>query len=262
MEELSNIKNNVFLKIVIPCFNVGTSISKCLDSILSQKFNDYVIILVDDQSTDNTADVISEYTKTHDNIKYIKVDEKRYAGGCRNAGYQYPIDSEYVWFMDGDDYLKDEFVFDAIYNAVSKKKPDVLFVGYEIHDREKTQTVKIENKAIDSYMYTHDCAPWTKIIRSDKMVLFAEHLKCNEDVLQHVLLIDAIDTFDCLNKVCYVYFKEYKSKGARFQHMPLFMAIAFDYIFYKRMRRDIGYEAMKNKIYLAFDKMKKRLENM
>ena len=210
MENSSNTKNCTFLKIVIPCFNVGKTISRCLDSILSQKFKDYVVILVDDQSTDNTADVINKYIKNHTNIKYIKVDEKRYAGGCRNAGYQYPIGSEYVWFIDGDDYLKNDSVLTDVFNAISKNKPDVLFVGYEIHDKEKTQTVKIENKAIDSYMYTHDCAPWTKIIKCNKMVLFAEHLKCNEDVLQHVLLIDAIDTFDCLNKICYVYFKEYQ----------------------------------------------------
>ena len=227
-----------------------------------QKFNDYVVILVDDQSTDKTAEIIKPYIESNNNIKYVKVDRKRFAGGCRNEGYQYPIMSEYVWFIDGDDYLKDEFVLSEIYKKLLEKLPDVLFVGYETHDREKIQNVIINDKQIDLYMYTHDCAPWTKIIKNEKMVLFAENLKCNEDVLQHLLLIDAIDTFDCLDKVCYVYFREYKSKGARFHHMPVFMAIAYDYIFYKKMRRDIGYEAMKNKIYLAFEKMKKKLENM
>ena len=77
-----------------------------MNSILNQTFQDYICIIVDDFSTDESPKIIERYVKQYpEKFKFIRLFEKVYAGGARNVGIDYPIDSEYTQFIDGDDLL-------------------------------------------------------------------------------------------------------------------------------------------------------------
>ena len=98
--------DKVFFKIVIPNYNNMPYIQQCLDSVLRQTFQDFKIILIDDQSTDMSYEFAKMYERKYpDKLIVLKAPEKKMAGGCRNMGIDWPLECEYYYFLDSDDYL-------------------------------------------------------------------------------------------------------------------------------------------------------------
>lgn len=93
------------ISIIVPVYNTQKYLSKCLDSILSQKMQDFEIIVVNDGSTDNSKDIINEYIiKYPEKIKYL---EKENGGlsDARNFGVK-NASGKYLCFVDSDDYIE------------------------------------------------------------------------------------------------------------------------------------------------------------
>lgn len=94
------------LAIVIPCWNASKFLAKLLDSILLQTYTDWVLYAVDDQSTDNTLDILERYQKDDSRIKLIVRSRlPKGAQTCRNIGFEQAMESKYVIFMDSDDLI-------------------------------------------------------------------------------------------------------------------------------------------------------------
>ena len=60
------------ISIIIPVYNVEKFIRQCLDSILSQSYKNYEVILIDDKSKDSSLDIIREYEKKYSNFFVIE----------------------------------------------------------------------------------------------------------------------------------------------------------------------------------------------
>ncbi len=91
------------ISIVIPVYKVEKVLKRCVDSVLSQTYTDYEVILVDDGSPDTCGDICNDYADAHENI--LAIHQKN--GGlsaARNTGLQ-KARGEYVMFLDSDDYL-------------------------------------------------------------------------------------------------------------------------------------------------------------
>ena len=115
--------------IIIPNYNYEHTIEKCLNSIFNQTYKNYEVIFVDDMSTDKSVDIAYRFVDKLPNIKIIQLQQKRYNGGARNEAYLHLSEEvDYVWYVDSDDWLKDEFVLEKI-NQRLQMQPDVLFVG-------------------------------------------------------------------------------------------------------------------------------------
>ena len=92
------------ISVVIPLYNKESSIKDTLHSVLSQNFNDFEVVIVNDGSTDNSVSRVEEYTKKYFNIRLIN----RLNGGlsaARNTGLK-EAKGEYVWFIDSDDWIE------------------------------------------------------------------------------------------------------------------------------------------------------------
>lgn len=98
------------ITVIIPLFNSSQHLERCLDSILNQSVKDIEIIAVDDLSTDNTVDILEDYTKRFKNISLIKLTDKLLAGGARNAGLE-AAKGEYISFIDSDDWIDSNFFY-------------------------------------------------------------------------------------------------------------------------------------------------------
>lgn len=98
------------ISIVIPLYNKAQSITRTLDSVISQTFTDYEIIVVNDGSTDGSGDVVEQYAANHPQTRFHLIHKEN--GGvssARNAGI-WAAFSEYIALLDGDDYWDKSFL--------------------------------------------------------------------------------------------------------------------------------------------------------
>ena len=116
-------KNPLF-SIILPVYNVSKYLRPCIESILSQTYKNYEIILVDDGSTDNSPKICDEYV---DSNACVHVIHKLNGGQstARNVGLDIAI-GEYIYFMDSDDYLIDEQMLEKIENCITKSHNDIV----------------------------------------------------------------------------------------------------------------------------------------
>src|SRR5882757_7860179 len=90
--------------IVVPVYNVATYLGPCIDSILLQRRPNVEIILVDDCSSDGSAEICDRYVRDHDAIRVIHFSQNRGVAMARNAGVDAST-GDYIIFLDSDDCL-------------------------------------------------------------------------------------------------------------------------------------------------------------
>lgn len=90
--------------IVVPVYNVEKYIGKCLDSVLTQSFSDYEIIVVDDETPDNSMAIVAQRAAAYPGKLRILHQQNKGLGGARNTGAA-AAEGEYLLFLDSDDYL-------------------------------------------------------------------------------------------------------------------------------------------------------------
>ena len=93
------------LSIIIPAYNAERFLQPCIESILSQGYNDYEIICIDDGSTDSTPALLRDYEARHPNLRLLQQENSGMAT-ARNRGLD-AAQGEYILFVDSDDLLSD-----------------------------------------------------------------------------------------------------------------------------------------------------------
>ena len=90
------------VSVIIPCYNVAPYLKECLDSVLAQTYEPLEIVCVDNNSSDNTKEVLDQLRDSHNLI----IDEEKNPGACaaRNKGLAV-CKGEWVQFLDADDLL-------------------------------------------------------------------------------------------------------------------------------------------------------------
>lgn len=114
--------------IVIPVYNGEKYLSKCLDSVINQTYDDYEIIIVDDGSTDNTKKIIMSYK--NDKIKYF-YKENGGVSDARNYGIS-KVSGEYFMFVDADDYISTDTL--KIIDKGINRNTDILSFNIALKD--------------------------------------------------------------------------------------------------------------------------------
>lgn len=114
---------NPFFSIIVPIYNIEKYLEKCINSILSQQFVDFELILVDDGSTDGCPGICDKYGKKD---KRVRVIHKKNEGlvKARESGL-FCSEGKYVGYVDGDDWVKDNWLA-SVAKVIEKKNPDVI----------------------------------------------------------------------------------------------------------------------------------------
>ena len=128
--------DNIDLSIIVPVFNVEGYLKRALDSILMQSSPiNYEILLIDDGSSDNSGAICDEYQSHFPNV-FVSHIENNGVAEARNLGISLSR-GNYLYFMDPDDFLSDNF-FEQICPNLNDKW-DVLCFGYnEIKETNNT----------------------------------------------------------------------------------------------------------------------------
>ncbi len=114
---------NPKISVIVPVYNVEKYLSKCLDSILAQDFDDFEIIAVDDGSTDSSGNIVDDYsTRYPERIRAIH-QENAGLGGARNTGIE-NAKGEYIAFIDSDDTILPEFL-SSLYGEIEKTGAEI-----------------------------------------------------------------------------------------------------------------------------------------
>ena len=99
---------NYLISVVVPVYNVEKYLHKCIDSILSQTYIYFELILIDDGSTDDSSQICDEYVNSD---KRVRAFHKKNGGqsSARNLGIDVAC-GEYITFIDSDDFVKNNYL--------------------------------------------------------------------------------------------------------------------------------------------------------
>ncbi len=115
--------NSPILSIIIPVYNVQSYIERCLNSVEFQTFQDYELLLIDDGSTDESAEICIKFTDKYPyKIHYVYKDNEG-QGPSRDLGVKL-AKGKYITFLDADDWWAPEFCEQMI-NAIKKFDADI-----------------------------------------------------------------------------------------------------------------------------------------
>ncbi len=114
-----------FFSIIIPSFNYGQFIGQTIQSLQKQSFADWECIIIDDESSDNTGEVVSEIAKHDSRILYYYQKNTGQAG-ARNKGLQI-ASGKYIQLLDADDYLETDKLNHFYQYLVLNPETDLLY---------------------------------------------------------------------------------------------------------------------------------------
>lgn len=98
------------VSIIVPIYNVELYLERCVDSLLNQTYQHYEIILVDDCSTDNSADIAYKYSVKYPNCCFFY--QRKINGGlaaARNSGLDL-VKGSFITFIDSDDWVREDYL--------------------------------------------------------------------------------------------------------------------------------------------------------
>lgn len=140
MQEISSL-NRPLLSVIIPMYNCAPVITRCLDSI---DYSDAEIIVVNDGSKDNGAEVVTQYAISHPNVRLIN-KKNGGASSARNLGIEHAT-GKYIAFIDADDFWYSGGI-SRIVELAEREDADV--VKYIIHSIENGQPIEMRSVAYD-----------------------------------------------------------------------------------------------------------------
>ena len=113
------------VSIIVPVYNEEEYVSTCLLSLINQTLDDIEIILIDDNSTDNSLNILLDYAKKYPNIKVYHNEKNIGQGASRNRGLSLAT-GEYIGFVDSDDYIRNTMYEDMYKAVLNNNYPEVV----------------------------------------------------------------------------------------------------------------------------------------
>lgn len=180
------------ITIIVPIYNAEKSLHRCIDSILSQTFQDWELLLIDDGSTDISAEICDEYAAKD---QRIKVFHKKNSGvsSARNIGLD-NVKGEWITFVDADDFVKEPYLIHLLEH--SQKQVDLVISYAEIHNGNDIKKESYPSKLVDDTnfesifiendMHWHT-SPWSKLYKrciiEEHHLRFCEGMHIGEDAV-------------------------------------------------------------------------------
>lgn len=168
-------ENMIKISVIIPIYNAEKYLNKCLDSIISQTYQNLEIIAVDDGSTDNSGLICDQYVQKD---KRIRVIHKKQGGVCeaRNAGLDVAT-GDCITFVDNDDFILPDMYSTLVcnmqkFNASISMCSYVLYYGGE-EEAEKGEGLVRELTNLEALHIFHSrdridmIVPWNKLYRRE-----------------------------------------------------------------------------------------------
>lgn len=192
------------ISIIVPVYKAEKYINRCVDSILSQTFTDWELLLIDDGSPDNSGEICDGYAR---NDKRIRVFHKKNGGvsSARQKGQEEAI-GEYTIHVDPDDWVEPEML-QELYAKAKEDDADMVICDYYTNEDVtqeyiKQQPVNLDSKVVLNELFQQlhgSCC--NKLVRRacySRKVNFPKGINCCED------LIWCVQVLMCRPKISYI----------------------------------------------------------
>ena len=138
------------ISIIMPCYNQAKYIGEAIDSVLSQTFTNWELVIVDDGSTDDSYSIMKEYAGRDERILYIH-QENQGLSAARNEGIKCSH-GKYILPLDADDFIHKDYIGEAV--DVLERMDDVKIVYCRAeHFGEKTGEWKLPKYNMMEMLY-------------------------------------------------------------------------------------------------------------
>ncbi|HEY4389974.1 MAG TPA: glycosyltransferase family 2 protein, partial [Paenibacillus sp.] len=164
---MGRLRQRPLVSFIVSVFNLERYIGACLDSIINQPFDDYEVVLVNNNSTDRSDAICREYAANNQQIRYYALTGEPVFGKAIIYGTQ-KAQGQYIHYVDGDDMLAPG-AYGEIVNILRSHAPDVLFGRFStileenvINFTDKTyQTERINGRGKDQVLeYLTEAQPF------------------------------------------------------------------------------------------------------
>lgn len=133
--------NNVLVSIIIPVYNNQDFLSKCLDSVIGQTYQNIEVILVDDGSQDNSGAICDEYQQRDARVKVFHRDNQG-ASLARQYGLGV-AKGEFIQFVDSDDWMHLEKTEKMLHSAL-ENDADIVWCDVEMVEKDGSHNFKLQ----------------------------------------------------------------------------------------------------------------------
>ncbi|MBR4721094.1 MAG: glycosyltransferase family 2 protein [Clostridia bacterium] len=134
---------NALISVIVPVYNVSEHIDGCIDSILSQSYGNFELILVDDGTPDISAEKCEEYALKDDRIVVVHKPNGGLSS-ARNSGMDIATGS-FVTFIDSDDYVN-KYYLEVMLNFQTLTKADIVQARIHITESKNEDTAALKNE--------------------------------------------------------------------------------------------------------------------
>lgn len=117
------------ITVIIPVYNSATFLDKCISSVLSQSYNDFELLLINDGSTDNSGEICDHYAQKDSRVKVIHKGNGG-VSSARNIGLD-QAKGEWITFVDSDDWVHEDFLKKR-YELAIAEDADVVYCDLEL----------------------------------------------------------------------------------------------------------------------------------
>lgn len=189
------------LSIVVPVYNVEKYITKCLDSIINQNYDNIEVIVIDDGSTDKSGLICDKFALEDKRVKVIHTSNKG-VSHARNLGIV-SAKGKYLTFVDADDYV-DEDIYEVLLADIVSYSADIAMCNMCQNKKsvfrfgEKSETVKLYtgSEMLEHFYgnnYVMAVVVWNKVYRMEMFdgIQFPEGLTREDEFVMHKIMYNA-----------------------------------------------------------------------
>lgn len=198
------------VSIVIPAYNAETTLDRCIGSVLNQTYQDFEIILVDDGSTDGTAQKAAAFAAADGRIRTFTIPHGG-VSGARNAGWRRAT-GEYLQFLDADDDLDPAFL-EIMVGMLERENADMAICRFnhpffKTYVTDRVFDLSKREELLEIYQDTYGVVmPWNRVWRRSCFTEeFDENVHFSEDELGNLANLPNVKKIVTTGKTLYHYF--------------------------------------------------------
>ena len=129
-------ENQPLVSVIMPVYNCERFLTEAIESVISQSYQNWELLIVDDGSKDKSVSIIEAYVEKDSRIRLYKNESEEHGPGiARNYGMEH-ISGKYTYFIDADDWIEKDLLQDTV-TLAEKTNADIVPFGFVIEDNGK-----------------------------------------------------------------------------------------------------------------------------